>query len=210
MSHCLYLPHKFVINYLFDYYSVCLYSSYWLLGVSRSFTGGWSPHALRVTKPIWLWLLKWLKYTVYSTVLLLLVSPCILHRNNHTVHLTNVFIVWKEDTSLPAMFNPLCSSMNQQLFKWTFVIKVATMKITDDLMEAITCLPLNWHFSWWTKVNGTQRRAVVSPWRMHCMCSGMAKSTSQAQAKSNSKKIKPVALAIVELRESESIRQAGS
>jgi len=35
----------------------------------------------------------------------------------------------KEDTSLPAIFNPLFSSMNQQLFKRTFVIKVAT---TDD------------------------------------------------------------------------------
>jgi len=33
----------------------------------------------------------------------------------------------KEDASLQAMFNPLCSSTNQQLFKRTFVIKVATM-----------------------------------------------------------------------------------
>jgi len=35
----------------------------------------------------------------------------------------------KEDASLPAMFNPLFSSTNQQLFKRTFLIKVAT---TDD------------------------------------------------------------------------------
>jgi len=35
----------------------------------------------------------------------------------------------KEGASLPAMFNPLFSSTNQQLFKRTFVIKVAT---TDD------------------------------------------------------------------------------
>jgi len=84
------------------------------------------------------------------------------------------------------------------------------MKITDDLMEAITCLPQNWHFSWWTKMNGTQRRAVVSPWRMYYMYSGMAKGTSRAEATSNSEKIKPVALPIVELRESEGIRQAGS
>jgi len=40
------------------------------------------------------------------------------------------------------------------------------------------------------------------------MYSGMAKGTSQAEATSNSEKIKPVALAIVELRESEDIRQA--
>jgi len=38
----------------------------------------------------------------------------------------------------------------------------------------------------------------------------MVKGTSQAEATSNSKKIKPVALAIVELRESEGIRQAVS
>jgi len=46
---------------------------------------------------------------------------------------------------------------------------------------------------------------------MHCMYSGMAKGTSQAEAMSNSEKIKPVALAIVELRESEGRqgRQAG-
>jgi len=36
----------------------------------------------------------------------------------------------------------------------------------------------------------------------------MAKGTSQAKAMLNSKKIKPVALAIVKLRESEDIRQA--
>jgi len=47
---------------------------------------------------------------------------------------------------------------------------------------------------------------VVSPWRMHCMYSGMAKGTSRAEVTLNSKKIKPVALAIVELRESEGIR----
>jgi len=52
------------------------------------------------------------------------------------------------------------------------------MKITDNLIQAIMCLPLNRHFSWWTKMNGTQRRAVLSPWRMHCMYSGMAKGTT--------------------------------
>jgi len=56
---------------------------------------------------------------------------------------------------------------------------------------------------------GTQRRAVLSPWRMHCIYSGMVKGTSRAEAMSNSEKIRPVALAIVELRETEGIRQAG-
>jgi len=41
------------------------------------------------------------------------------------------------------------------------------------------------------------------------MYSGMAKGTSWAEAMLNSEKIKPVALAIVELRESEGIRQTG-
>jgi len=42
------------------------------------------------------------------------------------------------------------------------------------------------------------------------MYSGMVKGTSRAKATLNSGKIKPIALAIVELRESEGIRQAGS
>jgi len=39
------------------------------------------------------------------------------------------------------------------------------------------------------------------------MYSSMAKGTSRAEAMLNSEKIKPVALVIVELRESEGIRQ---
>jgi len=45
---------------------------------------------------------------------------------------------------------------------------------------------------------------------MHCKYSGMAKGTSQAEATSNSEKIKPIALTIVELCESEDIRQVVS
>jgi len=45
---------------------------------------------------------------------------------------------------------------------------------------------------------------------MHSIYSGMANGTSQAEATSNSKKIKLVPLAIVELHESEGIRQAGN
>jgi len=41
------------------------------------------------------------------------------------------------------------------------------------------------------------------------MYSSMAKGTSQAEVTSNSEKIRPVALAIAELRESEGTRQAG-
>jgi len=42
------------------------------------------------------------------------------------------------------------------------------------------------------------------------MHSGMAKGTSQAEATSNSEKIKPIALAIVELCDSEGISWADS
>jgi len=38
----------------------------------------------------------------------------------------------------------------------------------------------------------------------------MAKGTSRAEATSNSEKINPIALAVVELRESEGISQSGS
>jgi len=46
--------------------------------------------------------------------------------------------------------------------------------------------------------------------KMHCIYSGMAKGTSRAETMLNRKKINPVALNIVELRESEGIRQAVS
>jgi len=55
-------------------------------------------------------------------------------------------------------------------------------------------------------MNGTKKEGRGK----HCMYSGMAKGTSRAEATLNSKKIKPVALDIVELREYEGIRQAGS
>jgi len=45
---------------------------------------------------------------------------------------------------------------------------------------------------------------------MYCMYRSMVKGTFQAEVTSNSEKIKPVALAIVKLRESEGISQAVS
>jgi len=45
---------------------------------------------------------------------------------------------------------------------------------------------------------------------MHCLYSGMPIGTSRAEVTLNNEKIKPVTLAIVELRESEGIRQAVS
>jgi len=58
-------------------------------------------------------------------------------------------------------------------------------------------------------MNGTQRRALVNPWRVYFMNSGASKGTSWAKATSSSEKIKPVSFAIVELRWSEGIMQAG-
>ena len=43
---------------------------------------------------------------------------------------------------------------------------------------------------------------------MHCTYCGMPKGTSRAEAMSDSEKIKPVALAIIELLLSEGIRQS--
>ena len=60
-------------------------------------------------------------------------------------------------------------------------------------------LPPNRHFSLSAKMNGTQRRILVSPRRMHCTYCGMSKGTSRAETTLNSEKIKPVALAIIEL-----------
>jgi len=188
--HCTYLLYKFV---LFDYYSLCLVTDC-SIRVSRSFTGGCSPPALRVATPIWLWLWN-IQYS--GTALLLLVNPFILHRNNRTACPTYVFLSSEKKMLRyqPCSTHYAAVRINNCL-KTTFVIKVATMKIMDDLMEAITCLPLNWHFSWWTKMNGTQRRDVLSPWRTHCIYRGMEKGTSLAKATSNSEKIRPVALAI--------------
>jgi len=89
--------------------------------------------------------------------------------------------------------------------KRTFVIKVTT---TDYLMEAIMylplnffkqikhqkkknkmviiCLPLNLHFLWWTKMNGTQRRVMLSQ--------GLAKSMKNALYGSSMAKRAPLGL----------------
>jgi len=97
-----------------------------------------------------------------STALLLLVNPCILHRNNHPAHPNYVFIVWKEDASLPAMFNPLCSSTNQELFKKSFCNQSSHYGNYGWFplqMKAILFLPQNQHFVV-SKDNGTQRRSM--------------------------------------------------
>ena len=57
------------------------------------------------------------------------------------------------------------------------------------------------------KMNGTQRRTLVSPRKMHYVYCGIPQGTSWAEATSNSEKIKPVALAIIKLHFSEGISE---
>jgi len=59
--------------------------------------------------------------------------------------------------------------------------------------------PPNQRFLLSAKMNGTQKRTPVSPQRLHWMYCGMPKGTSWAEATSNSERIKPIALAIIEL-----------
>ena len=55
--------------------------------------------------------------------------------------------------------------------------------------------------------NGEQRKALVKP---HWSCCGWQKGTSRDEAASNSAKIKPIALVVIELRLSEGISHADS
>ena len=73
--------------------------------------------------------------------------------------------------------------------KSTSVIKVATMKIR---MISITQRKPSRAITQWmllqsAKMNRTQRRTLVSPWRMHCTYCDMPKGTSRSEVTSNSK-----------------------
>ena len=111
---------------------------------------------------------------------------------------------------LLAMFDPLHSSMNQKLFYKHLCNRSSHYeKYRWYLLrrEAITCYhQIDTLLS--AKMNGTQRRTLVSPWRMHCTYCGMPKGTPRAEAMLNREKIKSVALAVIELRLSEGISQS--
>jgi len=121
---------------------------------------------------------------------------------------------WKDapsHASVLAMFNTLHSSMNQQLIEKNLCNQSNHYENYGQFLlqiEAITCVLQNQHFLWWAKVNGTKRRALVRPWRVHFMNSSASKGASRDEATSNSKKIKPIALVVIELHLSEGIRQA--
>ena len=80
--------------------------------------------------------------------------------------------------------------MNQELVKSTSVIKVAIMTIQMIPVTQMkpSHVPQNQHLLLSVKMNGTQRRIMVSSQRMHCKYCGMLKGTSQAEAMSNSEK----------------------
>jgi len=74
-------------------------------------------------------------------------------------------------------------------------------------MEAITCLPHNRHFFVVNKDEWDTKEDTGKSMKNALHVQRYAKGTSQAEVTLNSEKIKPVALAIVELCESEGIRQ---
>ena len=65
---------------------------------------------------------------------------------------------------------------------------------------------VNQHLGQSAERNGTQRRTKVSPRCIHCTYCGVPKGMSQDKVTLNSEKIKPVALAVIELRLPEGIR----
>jgi len=131
-----------------------------------------------------------------------------MHTTSKQLHRTPHLRIYrlKEDTSLPAMFNPLINSTNQQLLKRTFVIKVAT---TDDFRNkwkpsrAMTLFVVN-KDEWDTKegCGKSMKNAlhVQQYAKRHLLdWSDVEKRKNQVRS-----------LSIVELRESEGIRQAVS
>ena len=108
------------------------------------------------------------------------------------------------------MFNLLHSSTNQELFEKHPCYQNSHYEKHRRFplrREAITCYRhIDTLLS--AKINGRQRKTLVSQLRMHCTYCGMPKGTCQAETTSNSEKIKPVALAVIELCLSEGISQS--
>ena len=121
----------------------------------------------------------------------------------NTIMLYIPFIVWNRSIhcpSLSATFNSLHSSTNQELFeKYLCNWGSHYISVTQRRKGSHYVQPPNQHFSLSAKMNGTERRALVSPWRMHWTHCSMLKGTSWDEATSSSEKIKPIALVVIEL-----------
>ena len=107
---------------------------------------------------------------------------CILHG------LTSVFLLFS--CSQTTTFSFVCG--REKVKSGTVTIEILLHATTKSMSE---------------KMNETQRRTLESPLRMHCTYCGMPKGTYLAEAMSNSEKINPVVLAVIELRLSEGISQ---
>jgi len=96
--------------------------------------------------------------------------------------------------SLSSMFNLLHNSMNQKLFEKHLCnqgshyekYRQFSLRKGSHHMQ-----PPNQCFSLSAKMNGTQRKTLVSPWRMHWTYCGMPKGTSPAEVMLNSEKANP-------------------
>jgi len=204
MSHCPYLHHKFVINYLFDYVPrlfelpTALLEYLDLLQRDCPPLQGCYTYMIMIIKMIEIYNTAAQPYYCWWTH----AYPASKQSVHRVPHLRIYRL--KEDASLPAMFNPL---FNSNCLKRTFVIKEAT---TDDFhnkwkpSHAIDTFCGENKDDWDTKEgHGKSMKNALHVQRY-------GKGTSRAEAMLNSEKIKPIALAIVELRESEGIRQAVS
>ena len=78
--------------------------------------------------------------------------------------------------------------------------------ITKSSTKPWSVATANRHLCGSGKVNQEQRWGLVEPWCEHWSCSGWWKGTSRDEATLNSEEIKPIALAVIELRLSEGIR----
>jgi len=158
---------------LFVYYSVCLvYLSYQLLyqSISIFYRGAAAPcppgcytYMIMIIKMIEIYNIAAQPYYCWW-----IHAYCI---EIITPRPTYIFIVWKEDASLPAMF--MCNqSSHYENYRW-FPLQ----------MEAIMCLPQNQHFVV-NKDEGGRGKSMKNTLYVQ----QYGKSTSRAEATSNSKK----------------------
>jgi len=170
------MSHICFINYFFDY-SVCYIRvtdcSIWVLGLI--FNRGYSPLVPPRLLCLWFW-----NKTQYSKIFAGKPKHTTLKKLN--AHPTYTYLSPEKKMLCCQQCSTHYAAVRiNNCLKWTFAIKVATMKIMDDFRyewKPLCAYHKNQHFSWRAKMNGTQRRTLVSPWRMHCIYSSMTKGTS--------------------------------
>jgi len=121
-------------------------------------------------------------------------------------------IVWNWSIHCPplsAMFNSLHSSLNQELFEkhlcnqGSHYEKYGRFPLRKG---SIHVQPPNQYFSLSAKMNGTQRRTMISRWRMYCTYYSMPKRLLSGWSDVKQWKNQAcIALAVIELHQSEGI-----